>query len=386
MSIVDISDENSLTNEYNRVFDLFNQLRNDLINLNPNSPEANLLRERVLQLENELIEIRKIYLEKKEPIKEVEYDSEEQKGDGFFIRDPTINPPAVRKILESIGNEKVQTLTLVRTPLSKTTKFLLNLVSLGKLQKATEQIGVDDFFHLSMIINNKYTLEKNEVIRLYKENRIPQGSITLNVPVQIDTTINEMLDFTKQYMGNNYGTYDAKTNNCGIFLDSVLKANGMSNNETDKFLNQPTIELFNSFPKFSEIITKLGTTAGAVSDRLLQGEGEKKPISSSTMMDESAIEKYQEELDMILDEIENNDTEVERLTYLVSNNLVGNDIDVFDEMIDTINTIRDRQLFLFGLRDNIEKKIDDIRKRGSGSGREKPYIHNFGLHNSKILF
>ena len=36
------------------------------------------------------------------------YDSE-QKGDGFFTRDPTLNSPPVRKILQSIGNEKVDT-------------------------------------------------------------------------------------------------------------------------------------------------------------------------------------------------------------------------------------------------------------------------------------
>jgi hypothetical protein len=194
-------------------------------------------------------------------------------GDGLFLRDPTIDPPKVRKILEQIGDEQVQSIKLVRTPLSKTTKFLLNIASFGNLQKAIENLKVDDFFHLSMIINGKYRLEKNEVINLDTQVGIPQGSLTLDVPVQDVFTIREMLDNTKRLMGDRYGVYDAVNNNCGIFLDNVLKANNISNNETDKFLNQPTIELFKSFPKLSEIITKISTTAGAVVDRLIQGEG-----------------------------------------------------------------------------------------------------------------
>lgn len=195
------------------------------------------------------------------------------KGDGLFIRDPNIDPPQVRQILSVIGNEKVSSLKLVRTPLSKLTKILLNVASLGTLQKKLDKLKIDDLFHLSMIINDKYKLEKNEIIRLYPETSIPQGSLTLDVPVQTDFTIKEMLDETKRLMGDRYGSYDAKVNNCGIFLDNVLKANGLSNNETDKFLNQPTIELFKEFPKFSEILVKLGTTAAAAANKLIEGEG-----------------------------------------------------------------------------------------------------------------
>jgi len=198
-------------------------------------------------------------------------------GAGLITRDPTIDPPKVRKMLEQIGNEKVQSLQLVRTPLSTTTRMLLNIASFGQLNKALEKQGIDKFFHLSMIINGKYVLEKNEVINLARRSGgIPNGSLDLIVPIEggIDITIKEMLDNTKQLMGNMYGSYDAVNNNCGIFLDNILRANGLSNNNTTEFLNQPTDEVFKSFPKISEIIVKLGTTLGAVANRQLEGEGE----------------------------------------------------------------------------------------------------------------
>lgn len=196
-----------------------------------------------------------------------------QTGDGLLIREPSINPPKVRAILQSIGNEKVNSILLVRTPLSKTTKFLLNIASLGQLQNRLNQMKIDDLFHLSMIIQNRYTLEKNEVIRLYKQNKIPKGSNVLQIPITHDFTINEMLENTRKAMGERYGSYEAKTNNCSVFLSNVLNANQLLTNNAETFLNQKTIELFNSFPKFTETLTNLATTTGAVASKLLEGEG-----------------------------------------------------------------------------------------------------------------
>ena len=248
----------SLTVDFNRLLDrLLYEPDNESIRnrMNAISNRRDLIRNELIRRENESIR--------------------EITGDGALLRDPTIDPPKVRKMLEQIGNEKVQSLQLVRTPLSKTTQFLLNIASFGQLNKALEKQGIDKFFHLSMIINGKYVLEKNEVINLAKRSGgIPNGSIDLIVPVDgIDITIKQMLDNTKKLMGNLYGSYDAVNNNCGIFLDNVLRANGLGNNNTSEFLNQPTIEVFKSFPKLSELIVKAGTTLGAVANRQLEGEG-----------------------------------------------------------------------------------------------------------------
>jgi hypothetical protein len=196
-----------------------------------------------------------------------------QQGDGL-TRDPTINPPAVRKILQSIGNEKVESLQLVRTPLSKISRFLLNIASFGQLESKLKESNIDDLFHLSLLINGKYELDKQEVIKLVRNpNAVKENSQTLVIPVSSNLTINEMIENTQRQMGQNYGTYDAKTNNCSIFISNVLSANNLSTENSDIFLNQKTIELFNKFPSISEKLVKFGTDIGGIVDKTLYGEG-----------------------------------------------------------------------------------------------------------------
>ena len=198
-----------------------------------------------------------------------------QQGEGL-TRDPTINPPAVRKILSQIGNEKVESLQLVRTPLSKISRFLLNIASFGQLESKLKETGIDDLFHLSLLINGKYELDKQEVIKLVRNaNAVKENSQTLVIPVSSNLTINEMIENTQRQMGSNYAPYDAKTNNCSVFISNVLSSNNLSTENSDIFLAQKTIELFEKFPSISEKLVKFGTDIGAAADKALYGEGDK---------------------------------------------------------------------------------------------------------------
>lgn len=199
----------------------------------------------------------------------------EQTGDGIFTREPTISPPPVRKILSQIGNEKVESLQLVRTPLSKISRFLLNIATFGQLESKLKESNIDDLFHLSLFINGKYVLEKNEVIKLTRNpNEVKDNSQTLVVPVSSNLTINELIENTRLQMGSNYAPYDAVTNNCSVFISNVLSANGLMTDNAETFLNQNTIELFQKFPSISEKIVKFATDIGASVDKALYGEGQ----------------------------------------------------------------------------------------------------------------
>ena len=227
-------------------------------------PQNRVLNEQVINVRYRRV----IITEEKEP----DDDIDEMVGDGL-LRDPKIDPPAVRKILQSIGGEVVQSIKLVRTPLSRITRFLLNVASFGQLNEKMKEADIDELFHLRMIINDKYSLEKNEVIRLYKSNKVESGSQVLPVNVSGQTTIQEMLDKTKQRMGDLYGSYNAQTNNCGDFLFNVLSSNGWITQEATNFTKQRTAELFKKFPSLTSKIVNLGTAAGAVASRVLEGEG-----------------------------------------------------------------------------------------------------------------
>lgn len=198
-----------------------------------------------------------------------------QYGEGL-TRDPNINPPPVRKILQSIGNEKIENLQLVRTPLSKISRFLLNIASLGQLESKLKESNIDELFHLSLLINGKYELDKQDVIKLTRNSKaVKDNSQTLVVPVSSNLTINELLENTRNQMGPLYGPYDAVTNNCSVFISNVLSANNLQTENSDTFLNQKTIELFSKFPSISEKLVKFGTELGAIVDKTLYGEGDK---------------------------------------------------------------------------------------------------------------
>jgi len=201
-------------------------------------------------------------------------DMNMQEGDGFFLRDPNKSPPQVLKLLSKIGSEEVKSVKLIRTPLSSSTRFLLNIASFGQLEKKMKETNIDKLFHLSMLINGRYELEKNEVIKMQvNPNAVKSNSETLDVPITQYLTIQQVMNNTKEQMGDKYGPYDGKYNNCSVFLSNVLSANGLENFQTEKFINQQTIELFNKFPSLTKYITDIATTAGAVVDRQIQGEG-----------------------------------------------------------------------------------------------------------------
>jgi len=180
----------------------------------------------------------------------------------------------VRKILQSIGNEKVESLQLIRTPLSKISRFLLNIASLGQLESKLKETNIDQLFHLSLLINGKYELDKQDVIKLIRnQNAVKSDSETLIVPVSSNFTINEMIENTQRQMQDRYAPYDAVDNNCSIFISNVLSSNGLSTDNSDTFLNQKTIELFSKFPSITEKLVKFGTDLGAVVDKAIYGEG-----------------------------------------------------------------------------------------------------------------
>lgn len=336
-----------------------------------------------------------------------------QEGDGLLLRDSTKSPPQVLKLLSQIGSEKVTTIKLIRTPLSKATQFLLNIASFGQLQEKLKQANIDTLFHLSMLINDKYELEKNEVIKFrINPNAIKSDSQTLDIPVDKDVTIQELLNNTKTQMGSNYGSYNAKTNNCSVFLSNVLSSNGLNNSNSDTFINQKTNELFDIFPELTEKIVNLGTTAGAVVDRQIQGEGlifsREAPVEPEELYAGKTMEELLSPMDALDDEllqrrediilaIKELDIEINRnielrdaraynltlnkklrlITWL-QNNLMTRENNRWNESPEG----RRENNAIINIPNRRERNPDTEQQEGLGKAQEK--IYNFGLAYSKI--
>jgi len=217
----------------------------------------------------------------------------EQQGDGLLERDPTLLPPDGRKLLEQIANEEIKSIKIVRTPLSSFTKNFLNIISLGQFEKISKTF-YDDIFHLSIWINDKYNLEKNDVIAFNQKNPMEQKSEikrVSNIPIGI--TFQTLIDKTKERMGNNFGPYDAQTNNCQDFITNVFKANNIGDESDFKFIKQDTKEIFSKLPEFSKTLGNLATKAGAIFNRLLKGNGDEDGDEDEDEEDGGELYNYQ---------------------------------------------------------------------------------------------
>lgn len=186
-------------------------------------------------------------------------------GEGFFFRDPGKLSPSVRKLLEQVGEEKVSSIKLFRKPIS--------LSKFAKFIGALKGTPYDELFHLGMIINGKYLLDKQEVIH-FERSGVPSGSDTLDVKVDKDITIGEMMEKTRKKMGDsNFTSYSSRRNNCQDFMLAVLSASGLSAPEYSQFIKQNTESVFKNLPSYAEAISDFVTGAQRLVERQMEGEG-----------------------------------------------------------------------------------------------------------------
>lgn len=190
-----------------------------------------------------------------------------QEGDGLFLRDVGKLSPKVRKLLEQVGDEKITSIKLFRKPIS--------LSAFAKFVGVLRNTGFDELLHLGMIINGKYLLDKQDVIH-FERSSLPTGKDVESMDVKVDKeiTINELLEKTKKRMGDaDFTNYSSKKNNCQDFMLNVLAANGLSTQESSRFIKQDLEKVFNNLPSYAEKIADAVTEAGRVVERVMEGEG-----------------------------------------------------------------------------------------------------------------
>ncbi len=194
----------------------------------------------------------------------------------FPKRAKGILPPKVRALLARIGNEKITSLKIVRTPIQSTLYTILNLVTLNAFKDWIQRNGYDAVFHLSVFINNKYLLEKNQVINMESKSPVKKGSeiVTVSIPPNYNKSIIEVLNTTREQMGDNlFTSYDPWLNNCQDFVTAFMKASGLLTQDIEKFIKQPVEDLVQRIPSFVQKFGSNLVDLAARVDRAVQGEG-----------------------------------------------------------------------------------------------------------------
>ena len=181
-------------------------------------------------------------------------------------------PFTFRQMMSRHGNETIQSIVIVRTPLNDITRTLLNVASFGQLERKMKSQPYEDFFHLKLIINNKYSIEKEQIIKFTLNNQIKKNSERLDVQNIPSITINQMLERTKRQMGSLMFSYNFKTNNCQVFVSSLLKSIGINNPQYHQFINQNVASVFQGMSTARKIINSV-TTIGNRANILTEGKG-----------------------------------------------------------------------------------------------------------------
>ena len=175
-----------------------------------------------------------------------------------------------KQFLKSHGSEEITSIEIGRVPLSKAIRFGFDLLTSGKFEEAHKKLGVDNFFHLFLVINGKYLLEKNQDVTYHSYHAVSNEE-KINVPLHGQFTINELIE--KASKGNEkafWGEYSPLSNNCQAWVSIVLSKNGLQSETTRSFVNQDMKSLLESLPDYTSHVSSTITDVASVINRILQ--------------------------------------------------------------------------------------------------------------------
>lgn len=179
-------------------------------------------------------------------------------------------PPSVRKYLI---DEPITDIKVGRLPISRGLNIALNILTLGGWSRAKKEVGFSDAFHLYLIINNKYRLERNHTVSMYPYSRNSQEQI-MEVPMgskQGQITIKELLERTAEKVGPDLQRYDPSKNNCQIFVLQVLNSIGLNNAVVQDFIKQDIEKAMSKLPFYTAWLANKITDTAHLAEKTIKG-------------------------------------------------------------------------------------------------------------------
>jgi hypothetical protein len=168
-------------------------------------------------------------------------------------------PKRFRNFLKKHGNEKIHSIEMYRAPLDNVTNGLLNVVSLGQWGKIKEMGGHDTLFHVGIVLNGKYTMEKLEKLEAREGTDVLKNPEVTVYPVAVhkDLTINDMVAACAKRMGDRFITYDALGgNNCQDFVKNLLESVGLLTQGAKAWVYQDIKKLIEHTPSYMKWVSK----------------------------------------------------------------------------------------------------------------------------------
>jgi len=175
-----------------------------------------------------------------------------------------------KQFLKQHGEETVTSIKVGRTPIASAVRLGFDILTAGKFEEAHKKLGVDNFFHLYLIINDKYLLEKNETVNERPWSHHDKEEI-LNISDGINKTIDEMMKTASAGDEKSFWLeYNALTNNCQQWVTRMLKRNGLLTSTASKWINQDMQALLKELPHDTSDKSQVITDVASVVNRILQ--------------------------------------------------------------------------------------------------------------------
>lgn len=230
--------------------------------------------------------------ERKKRVKKVKADFviDEQGGEGvigdiigrvkdvIFLRDDPAGSPSVRANMKKFGDKKIVSMQVCRQPISRMLRTLLNITTLGGVERYLKTHSHDELFHLYGVVTleggTNLMIEKNQRVDVSQKVRAlsKKGACVDVSKISDGLTFGELMNNTKAQMGKDFFVYQSATSNCQGFMTNVLTSNNMMTPELNTFINQDTIKIFKKAPYASRIANFITDMAKRV-DILKHGKG-----------------------------------------------------------------------------------------------------------------
>jgi hypothetical protein len=162
----------------------------------------------------------------------------------------------------------ISSIVVCRQPVKSAITNALNIITAGKFNATTKKLGYDQLFHLSMIINGKWRVEKNSIVKVSNDVTISSDMQTMNVSLKGQIKIGDFFNMAISTMGEkSFFVYDAFSTNCQLFIQGVLSSNGLLTPDLDNFILQNAGDILRGLPGYTSTLastlTDLGSFVGA---------------------------------------------------------------------------------------------------------------------------
>ena len=153
-------------------------------------------------------------------------------------------PANIQSLMDKYGNKLITSAKVCRKPIPQTLEKIADLFTLGKFNEIKKKLGYDYYYHLYVDLvlddNTPITLEKNQVINI-SEGHKSNPSACMEIPKLTNSkiTLSEYFNTAVQKYGADFiFDYEMLHKNCQRFVEALNTANGVSNPELRKFVNQ----------------------------------------------------------------------------------------------------------------------------------------------------